>query len=1051
MTRPTFTPVQEAALDIGKSVGVTASAGTGKTYLLKNRFIRLLENGVDPGDILCLTFTDKAAAEMRDRIEEALRERAKDEGADGPLAHALEEIHRAAISTFHGFCSSLLREFPMEADVPVGFSIMDSIATHDLVTSTISDVLQHPRKDQMPYAEFLWVNIGRQKTLADGIRLVYDRWDAEEPWITELLANPQNIYDGWNAQIRAFNLNGTEEIWGDIARDSRLKDIFASTDSKDKNFAGLRTVCETLCRASTVDGKYAALLAFGAQTNPQGERFRELRDLANRYKGRIRSSLRQLPPLPPFSDGRVQYMLDVLRAFAMLGRYVHDTVRRKMTDGGYLNFEDLLHGVEKLFDTKPDILDELYRRYKYILVDEVQDNNPLLTKIVEMLSGDIATGNKLFVVGDMKQSIYRFNGADPRRVLELLARFPDDPVELDTNFRTVSPLVGRIDRLFTRVYCDGNGDGIRYAGVAADRKTDEGTLTVLTGRNARGGTRKPAEGEEPPAPLPLEGDLLAAWIRDAVESGTLHVMDTGKENRGWVPATYGDIAILVRTHNDGRRIAGFLKKYHVPFHVYKGRDYYTEPEIADILNVIRASVFHEDDISLYGALISPYFGIADERLAAAVPPTHEQTVAPLWVRLQTCGDPQIRAALERLDEFNRLSRTVSLSRFVRRIVRDCGILTVYAALEGGLDKVRNIRKFVDIADSRSAANGSGIIGFIHTVETCVSQALGSDELGGAEPDMASDNAVNIMTIHASKGLEFKVVALYRMGEGYRDPIKSSTLVHDPVYHFSFPGLRYRQEEADLFDFARKMMGAANKPEDLAEGRRVFYVAMTRARDHLVITTTEKPGRDSPMQMLATVSPELLSGSESACRCQPEESCGTGIRIPDGWVQGLSIQEEPAQETDPDAAYGMRYGSCLHAVFEGNDLEATCRRYGMTKHKDEFVKKVDAFWDSALMKPAEERMHELSFVDGNGATRRADLVVRYQDGSYRIVDFKTDDFRTIPDERRREYFEQLTEYSALLTQIFGTGDPIPACIYATKDGVFIDLDEIMTYRPSGRNA
>ncbi|HJJ36088.1 MAG TPA: hypothetical protein O0X27_02800, partial [Methanocorpusculum sp.] len=490
-------------------------------------------------------------------------------------------------------------------------------------------------------------------------------------------------------------------------------------------------------------------------------------------------------------------------------------------------------------------------------------------------------------------------------------------------------------------------------------------------------------------------------------------------------------------------VAEYLKKYHVPFHIYKGRDYYREPEVADILHVIRASVFREDDISLYGALISPYFGIADEQLARAV--SAGPVTGPLRTRLEKCGDPQIRAALDRLDGFGRLFRTEPLSRVVRRIVRDCGILTVYAALEGGTDKVRNIRKFVEIADSQSA--GSGIIGFIRTIETCISQALGSDELGGSEPDTASGDAVNIMTIHASKGLEFKVVALYRMGAGYDEKVRGPGLVYDQAYHYSYLGLRYRDGKDDLFGFMKHLIIAANKPEILAENRRVFYVAMTRARDHLVITTSKDPGTDSSMELLDAVAHDLVADRVSVCPCMPDDSCSTAVRIPEGWIPHLAVSEEITPVPDADTAAALRYGSCIHEIFEGKDIASVCRKYGLVRYRDRFAEIVAGFRASARLQNVEREWHELSFTTPGGETRRADMVVRYTDGRYRIIDFKSDDFRTIPDDRRKAYFDQLTEYSQVLTGIFGAESPIPACFYATQDGVFIDLEDILTYRPA----
>ncbi len=1047
-----FTESQLAALDITKSVGVTASAGTGKPYTLKNKYIELLRVGAHPGDILCLTYTDKAAAEMRDKIEEELRNQvaegvtgrlkqgmSEDEAKDIPLMKALDEIHHCTISTFHGFCSSLLREFPIEADVPINYSIMDSFDTHKLVMNTISDVLKHPDDTLYPHVMLLCQHIPKEDLRIKGIKTIYDHWDNNAEWFSTLKNNPRKIYDEWSDVVSRI----IEENWRMVVSDTKLLEFnsFEKPKCSADLVEGTKSAYNAVKIAKTMEEKYNALLLFSKQKTPRAASVygKGLLEHYKKIRVEVKDAIEKLSLLP-YENPCTQLMLAVMQAFGAIGEYVHSVVLRKKEEGGYLNFDDLITKVDSLLTNKPEITKELYHRYRYILVDEVQDNDPLLTRIVEILAGNIKEENKLFVVGDMKQSIFGFRGANPEEVNKLLKKFPEKPVELDTNFRTVSPLISVINTIFTNLYPDGNDEGIVYSGVTATRETDVGTVTILRGKNWRGKSE-----------LPPEADILASWIKDVVETQHLMVEDTSKENRGWIPATYRDIAILVRTHGDEKSLAKSLKRYRIPYHIYKGKDFYREPEIIDIMNVIRASVFHDDDISLYGALISPYFGVSDEQLAAAVPVSENgngrrEKIPSLWERLKTTTDEGIKVALVKLQNFADISCTAAVSEFVHKIIRECGILTVYATLDGGSNKILNLKRFLEVANAQSASKGISIMEFISMVDTCIDKSIDSDDSSGSESD--SENAVHIMTTHVSKGLEYKGVVLYRMGVGYQDHLKSGTVAYDPVYHFGYIGLKYPSEDMDLFAFLHQLIYNANLSEELASEKRLFYVGMTRARDHLVLTTYKKPQPYSNMELFESAAEGVHTETICECLCEPEDVHGPEvISIPIWWKSGLKITNE---ETASDSnSIGFLFGSCIHEVFEGRDLEETCRKYMLIEYKEIFEQALASFRASDMLNDVIKEWHELSFFTSDGDVKRADMVIKYRNGTYRIIDFKSDDFRTIPDDRRREYFDQLTGYSQILTQIFHTEKPIPACFYSTKEGEFIDLDDILTYHLTRR--
>ena len=1088
MSELNLTPAQSAALDIShRRCCVTASAGTGKTFVLTQRYLRHLKAGVSAGRILCLTFTEKAAAEMREKIEREVKKAIDD--ADIKMAAgempdlsdteyrnlqaALKDIHRCTISTFHGFCSSVLKEFPIESKTPLGYAVMDSLAERELVANTIEDTLEHPGDDLREYAVCLYCagmyNV--PKLISD---LLYNL-QVCPAWFKKLETETgrKKIHAEWEKEKAAI----PEMVKAEILNDPVILEFIEVSKQGDGPKSINKKAFDLFHQLKEeTELNIDTLSAFCARgiSNKSGNVVSEkLVDLYNSRcsnqsskKGRYLKSLESSLQHYEYDDPHTQLMLSVMQALYKITAAVAEKVEAKKAAAGYLNFDDLISSAKALLKDEK-ICAVLAKRYEYVLVDEVQDNDSSLTEIINNLAG--SNEDNLFIVGDMKQSIYRFRGADPKCVQsELFSRFPEDGnVTLDTNFRTVQRLIDAVNILFTRLYPEGNEEHIPYEPVKAHRNCCPETAGTLTLLQSDGNVSDEAE-------------LLARWIGKKVAEKDLLVEDES----GWHPAEYRDFAVLVRKNTDGGKVKKAFDAFGIPYHDCSGDKMYTSDEIRDLISVIRAAVCHEEDTALYAALKSPYFGITDAELAFAA---YDENKYPqnLWRRLISFvsgrkpgrmheEDDELRRfaadtkkhltdALSALELFSRTAVSDTLPHLIRLIFETTGIISVYAALPNGTDRISNLRQFLAVSDHISAERGVSVYEFLRIIDTCVENKI--DNEYSSEGETSKENRVQIMTYHVSKGLEFPVVALFRTGTKYNDHINK--LMADDFYGAGHSELKYPGESESLFKFLQSMIVHKERPVDLCEEKRLFYVGMTRARDHLVLTVTKDGSEESYAELFSAGGEELVSMTDKPCPVEwTPEITTPKASFAGEWCCAASSDEESRKvclagicsefmETKEERK--LRYeeekkrlqeagrmqenifrGLCIHEIFEGNNPEETCRKYGCEGELKKFKKALEHFRKSDFMKGVVKEVHELPLKTAAGENRRADLFVTYEDGSYAIFDYKSSASSSLDAEMRDVYFAQLTEYSDILSAVYKTAEKIPAYLYFVGDETFVEV-------------
>ena len=889
---------KQAALDHARSKCVTAGAGTGKTYVLVQKYIDLLESRDDLGftNILALTFTEKAAAEMKVRVREAL---AKKEGARWDSLR--DEFLWANISTFHSFCAQVLREFPLEAGVTPGFAVLDEREAARLRDGVVDAFVYGEPPETCRDALVGVLRMAGVYELKNTLERLSSRREAAEQFFAALAGSEETVLDAWRMAVERCR---EEElaIFSAAAGASigTLQDLAARYPGvADPGQVYLRAVephlpsiaageCGAVRTLAEIHADSKFRTNMGRKPNWKGDDLDRLRDAYKAIKDCLKAhgeflSL-AIDPDDPFTRATLDYLRDLGVVFRAYSRAVDAEKRRRNA----LDFDDLIDRTHRLFREHDAIVEAHFRRrFGFVLVDEFQDTDPVQNGIICSILGNLAqTSAKLFVVGDPKQSIYLFRDADVtqfKRTRDLIEQaLGGEAIPLDVNFRSTPAIVGFVNAIFGALMAESARPWeFRYEPLEACRKGDAGSVEFLLVPKAddrRSGRR-------------AEAEMVARKIQNLIESEKRRIYwdREGKHLDEPRPAEYRDVAILLERRTNLAVYEWALARYGIPYHVHAGIGFYGRQEVYDLYNILRFLENEQDDVALYGLLRSPYFGFSDTRLY-----TVAQSGSPgdsLWERLERfASDPEIMAAVQLLRSWLLHARRVSPADLLTRIVSGSGISVVLGGMPGGEQATANIEKVVALV-RKMEANGSGTLaGVVRELGTCIDE---SEREGDAMLDLTTANVVSIMTVHAAKGLEFPIVVVPDLGEPPQAG-GGSVMVEDGLrigVTIPNPANDHEREEAPLL----KVLKREYRQKEKAEQKRLFYVAVTRAKDHLILCG------DLPAEI-----PETLEDAKNRmgwlARC-------TGL-CDDAYMRGAAEIDIPGEEsplciplvTDPAAIY-----------------------------------------------------------------------------------------------------------------------------------------------------
>ena len=999
-----YTPAQKKSLELGKSISVTAGAGTGKTFLLTQRYISLLESGAYPKDIVALTYTEKAASEMQTKISRELKKQAE---TNPRMQECLDSFSQGSISTFHGFCLSILKEFAYEADLEPGFTIMDDLDKAELVEKTIHDVIENPGDDLFDALVRLHLRM-HQKTIRDYVKLIIENGD--DRWFELLRCEPETVRRMWYSKFAEHF--GIGDDFSKLFEDASEKDyLFALREMffEDSTNRALLNRLETADEKHLKSGreKYLNL----AKSLRKAETHAEIRSLFVKCTSAVKgtkafvipddeqdranefvSVFKTLPYLPGkdsevFSVTR-EVLLDLYDVASVCAKKIASAKR----NAGILDFDDIIKKTDELLSDKhPEILEAVSSRCRYVLVDEVQDNDPALVTLLRKICGDVSKNDRLFIVGDAKQSIYLFRGADSKVYSEFQDDFGKNRTALDTSFRSVPEIIDFVNKIFPEIFT-GKYDPV-YDPIEPHRKSAKGSVSLIT---------LPQDKE---LGAQNEAETLASWIYDRIENQRLVICEDGGVCRH---AEYSDVAILIRRRTNLPKLCAALDKYSVPYVEEGGKSFYQRPEVTDLYNLLSAVLYAEDDLSLYGALRSPYLSVSEAELEKAAFGTHK----PLYIRLRSFADEnkesRIAFALTKILRWREYAKHMTPSLVLEKIISESEILSVYAGLDGGDRMEANLMKLLGIARAKAVSSPFSLIEFVSLLEKSIELNVADSS---AEPLEERSGRVRIITIHSSKGLEYPVVCLCFAGENTAG--KARGVVFDDILG---AGVRIKLSWTgkNSVGLLHTALEDERLNREMAEAKRLFYVALTRARDHLVISATaENDGyNDKSFMSMYDFSSIDCDVCENRC-CLPAEKEEISSYVSNAVCSVPDLEDEEVV-LESVSSFAMLRGTRLHAVFAGLSDDA------------EFEKQYAEFMASSLMENVVFERCELPVICG-GERRVIDRFVQYADGTYAVIDYKTG---SISSAKERGFFdgylEQVLEYVRLMTEI--TGGTVSGWLY-----------------------
>lgn len=774
---------QQGATVIGKNAVVNAGAGSGKTTVLTARYLRLiLEGGLEPNQIVAITFTKKAACELRERIDEALAGGAQ---ANPVLNRAREQLVSAPIGTIHSFYGRVLHAFPLEAKVNPGFRVLEELESNLLLTKALTATLRQAQTENCPHLAVLIEVLGAEALEVEGglsrqLRSVYKGLCNRGIYVAE--ANLSQLYSELPSELQCH-----ESIAALLAEEASLAANLGARDQPEAK------------EARRVLKKAAEIMLSQPSPKALAKQYAALTRAATLKGGRLKGQKEFIAAGVKIVQNFLSRALAPLLGEAILALLLklEDSFRREKAAAGGLDFADLQFAMGRLLE-RPEAAAALANKYSTYLIDEFQDTDLLQHRIIMGLvaEGGVIPPGRLFVVGDEKQSIYRFRGAEIgvfRAVRQhLTAVEPEAEKHISANYRSQKPIIDLVNSLFCQLMKE-------YVPLQAQRKGEGPGAELIACQRTAG---NPAAGE---------AAAMAARIKE--------MTGAANGNDPALPAvSFGDIAILIRARTHIKEYEHHLRLAGVPYTVVGGIGFYEQQEVQDLLNLLRAIANGDDELSLLSALRSPLFALCDDSLYALV----RQRKQGESLLAQAGGLPaeqqeKYQRAQAIFSELQGAWGVLELPELLELALE----LTQYreAMLTGhsGLQRYANIEKLLALAEKFTALRFDG--DFLAWVE----HAAAEDE-HEAPVDSETTNAVRIMTIHASKGLQFPVVFLPLVNTKLR--YSFGQLLIDEA-----GGLAFR------FPWPCPVWEAVKEQEckrELEEYKRILYVAVTRACDRLAL-------------------------------------------------------------------------------------------------------------------------------------------------------------------------------------------------------------------------
>lgn len=862
MSDKPLTAQQKLAVDCrNTSLIVSAAAGSGKTFVLARRVIELLSDPNDPCDVdrlLVLTFTNAAAAEMRQRIGSALHERLLLSGGNAHLRRQLALLGGSRIQTVHGFCQSLIREHFSRCGVDPDFRLADEPQCALLQQNALDAVMERAYEaDDEDFRQLCGIlsDDRSDEKLSKTVLGLYQKMrshphpdrllelmpglcaaDLEDSgYSREMLRQARGLADfahgiALSAREEVAAVPQVEEKYA-LALDSCVQGTLRLLEAIDEGWESARACIGSLCFEDLKSCRY--------EDKAFLERIKARRDLVKKQIGYLKQYYFSMSPETMARDGARQ--ASAVRALCRLVTDFtaeYDGQKRRL---GVLDFSDLehmaLHLLQNGDGTPSDIAEELTEHFREIIVDEYQDTNEIQEEIFRTLR---RKGDSAFFVGDVKQSIYRFRLADPTVFLDRCAVSEqydgtdggDRRLSLNTNFRSRPEVLELCNYVFSRLMSSRFGD-VEYdeeqrLNPHRDQRGIVPSEVLLLDTTDSGDPEEDepeSEDEKEERRLEKEARLAALRIKRLLREETV------PEDGGDRPARPEDVAILLSAFRGKAEVfRQALLREGIPCSGGSSA-FFGTIETAVILSLLRLLQNRRQDIPLVSALRSPLYLFSADDLARLRLKKENVDLIECVAAAAEDGDARCAAFLADLDRWDQAALELPLTRLIRLIYDETGAEGVFAAMDGGKARVRNLRKIERLAGGFDSSITGGLSAFLRWIDRKLEE--GSDpEDSGSESE-----GVQLMTIHRSKGLEFPFVILADLARQFNE----EDLRKDVLFHPSMGvGMRLPDETigAKVPTWQWNAVKLRTQAEMRSEELRKLYVAMTRAREKLILILAE---------------------------------------------------------------------------------------------------------------------------------------------------------------------------------------------------------------------
>jgi ATP-dependent helicase/nuclease subunit A len=914
---PRWTQAQWLAIKArNSSFLVSAAAGAGKTSVLVERVIRrILDDQIDIDSLLVVTFTNAAAAEMRQRIGRALAQEIKRQPYSSHLQRQLVFLNQAKITTIHSFCLDLLRQYFYLLDLEPDFRIADENEALIYQVETLEEVMEqgYDAEDNQAFTSLVDCYGGQwdDRNLRELVLRLFS-FSRSHPHPRDWLSRAAN----------AFKLTGTpaidDTVWGQNIKDGLvlelegarilLKEALGLAKKNKETQAYLKTLQEDLnligelikdrllpwdnLRHILQNTKFNRLPSIPAKDNQIVIRLKEeVKSLREAAKEKIKK-ITQLY----FSRSSTDLLTDfhliapLMQALVDLVNNFSEAYQKAKLKRGLVDFADLEHYTLQILNNFPVVREALRAKYVEVLVDEYQDINGVQENILQLISRTAENKPNIFMVGDVKQSIYRFRLAEPAI---FLAKYKDyhpvvstggerikQRINLAENFRSRPEIIKAVNFIFRQIMVAGVGemDYNQEAELIAkasypisaewalenekpiefhliEKKPGNGDLSVrlsgsnsgnmvnnlhpdrqadLTEMNQAGETDEEGAVQEIEEQawddVQREASFVAYRLKKMVEESEFLIYDSK-----YRPVMYKDIVVLMRaTQGRANIFQEEFQKAGIPVYVELGTGYFEATEVETMLSLLKIIDNPRQDIPLVAVLRSPLASLSAAELAQI---RLHQREGDFFDALRQAKDDNEKTVLflERLSSWRTMARRGTLSDLIWDIYRQTAYYDYVGGLPGGRQRQANLRALYDRARQFETTTLRGLFHFLRFIEAL--RERGSD-LGIARALGENENVVRIMSIHKSKGLEFPVVVVADLGKQFNfQDLKKDVLLHKEL-GFG-PQLIDAEKRLSYPTLAKLAVKRRLKLETLAEELRILYVAMTRAKEKLILVGSEK--------------------------------------------------------------------------------------------------------------------------------------------------------------------------------------------------------------------